>query len=156
MGHGSFALPDDAKRVVIGRVASDAFLELGSQLVGRPHSKIRIVYGDAPRRVSLDGSIERLESPSKQRIVVPQSAPSLTVIAVGDVKLNARIAFCRIGAVERRAGSLEVVGPKQAEPFLEARLVNLIRVETRRDSACDFSERGRTRGIEPDDEGRVD
>src|SRR4029079_8547553 len=99
----------------VRRLPGDAALEFRLQLVGAVHSKIRIVNDQTVIRGECNGPVDGFKSFAKQRVVVVDASPPLTVVAVGDVELRARVAVSRIGALERHACLIERVASEESE-----------------------------------------
>src|SRR5437868_11586049 len=90
-------------------------LELRLELVAAVHLQILIVDDNPAARRRGDRAIDRLEAAREQIPVDREPAPPLTVVAVSDVELGARILQRRVGPREREASGRELIGMKEAE-----------------------------------------
>src|SRR6187455_429708 len=103
----SFPGPKDLERIEVRCLPGYASLKFSLQFVGAVHPQIGIVHKEAVIRSERDRAVDGFDPLLKKGIVVVDMPPALSVVGVGDVELCARVAVCRIGALEGEARFLE-------------------------------------------------
>src|SRR4029453_507277 len=114
-GLRSFAGSEDLQRVEVGCFPRDAAFELGLQSIRAVYPEIGIVDEQPMVGRQRDRPVNRFETLLKERVVVVDASPALSVIAVSDVELRARIAVRRVRALEGHSRFGERIAAKEGQ-----------------------------------------
>ena len=108
-----------------------------------------IVDDEAPARGQCHRAVDREQAFRVQPIVVIQPAPSLTVVAIGDIELGARVAHRRVGAREGHARLDELIVPEEAQTVGKRLLVHHVSADNGGQAAGHLRDRLRLARVQP-------